>query len=213
MALWKWTGSSYDKAPWHSLSKGKLKAMIYGSGKSLNDANPSPDGYMRFTINHAYLKVEPHVFIAMDEDFMKADFMNKPFAKVFRGNHCEYLVDGETKAKEFPETYFADVIDGGLQSSIFYNRGIDTQFYFARKTLIVTIHLALYMGFKHIAFSGCDFGGEYFDKQYGVMTERENRTLNEEFEFMKWFVPTCKTMGITLENTSKISRLNELIKE
>ena len=209
MALWKWDGYEYLKAAWHSTETGNLKAMIYGTGESLKEADKTPKGFMRFCINHAYKEVEPHIFIGMDDPTkFGRELLEMPFRKVFRGAYASILVDG-IAAREYPETYFADV-QSDSRGTIFFNRGPDCNFFFSKKTMIVTLHLALYMGFKHIAFSGVDFGGDYFYNQ--KLTPMEVQTLNEEFEFMKWFAQYCVKAGITLENTSSKSRLKEIMK-
>jgi hypothetical protein len=209
MALWKWNGYEYLKAPLHSVSTGNLKAMLYGTGESLKEADKSPKGYMRFCINYAYKEVDPHYFIGMDDpNKFGRELMEMPFRKVFSGGYANIKVDG-IAAKEYPETYFAD-IQSDSRGSIFFNRGVDCNFFFSKKTMFVALHLIMYMGFKHIAFSGVDLGGDYFYNQ--KLNDAEKKTLEEEFIFMKWFAEACPKANVTLENTSKVSRLNEILK-
>ena len=213
IALWTWSGMNWSKCPWHAEDKGNLKAVIYGSGESLKEVDKFPKGYMRIVQNKAVSEVEPHIWIGMDEP--EADFgrelMESPFRKVFRGNYAGMLVDG-IPAKEYPETYFIDVKPQN-KSVVFGNRGLDCSFYWNKNTMQVTIHLALWMGFKTIAFAGVDLGGSYFDKRKLSKKRKANtdRLLKQQFEWMKWFVKACKRAGITLENMSENSRLKEII--
>lgn len=214
MALWTWTGTSWAKCPWHSLSKGNLKAVIYGSGESLKEVDKAPAGYMRIVQNWAVKEVEPHIWIGMDKpETFGRELMDTPFRKVFRGSYAGELVDG-IPAKEYPETYFIDVKQQD-RGAVFHNRGLDCQFYWNKNTMQVAIHLALWMGFKHLAFAGVDLRGNYVDGRELTAKEKADteRLLKEEFEWMKWF-KMCSGFGnIKLENMSGKGRLNEIIKE
>jgi hypothetical protein len=193
---------------------GNLKAVIYGSGKSLRNADKNPEGCMRIVQNWAFKEIEPHIWIGMDEpQTFGIELMNTPYRKVFRGNYAGLKVNG-IPAKEYPETYFIDVKPQD-RKSVFKNKGLDCQFYWNKNTMQVAIHLALWMGFKHLAFSGIDLKGHYHDGRK-LSPEKENemkRLLNEEFEWLKWFWMCAVYSGIKLENMSKNSRLNEIIKE
>jgi len=70
------------------------------------------------------------------------------------------------------------------------------------------------MGFKHIVFSGIDLQGiNYADGRKLTKAKQEEipRLLNQEFEWMKTFVESANKYGVKLENTSKTSRLKELM--
>jgi hypothetical protein len=211
MAIWTWSGLNWEKCPWHNLDKGNLKAMIYGCGPSLNTAPKTPEGYFRIVQNMGFKSVEPHVWLGMDDpDFWDQDFFNSPFRKVLRGSFGGAEAKGQP-VKDFPETYFIDV-KAQSRDSVFLNRGLDCQFYWNKNTMQVAIHLALYMGFKTIAFAGIDLQGDYFDKRELSDSKRAelNQLLKEEFTWLKWFAEVTEKTGITLENYSENSRLNEI---
>lgn len=212
MAIWKWTGVGYEKCPWFSTSTGSLKAMLYGSAMSLHDSDKAPNGYMRIVQNRSFKLVEPHIWIGMDEpSVFGKELLDTPYRKVFRGNHSQCLVNG-VKAREYPETYWMDVNDT-KRESIFFNRGLDCQFFWNKNTMQTALHMILWMGFKSIGFSGIDLGGKYFDdrKLTDQQIEETNLLLHQEFEFMRWFCEICNNQSISLSCFSKKSRLSELM--
>jgi len=213
MAIWTWTGTRYEKCPWHKTNISHLKAMIYGCGTSLNTANVAPSGYFRIVQNKAYERVVPHVWVGLDTpDIFSKEHTASAYRKVYRGNHGLELVDG-IPAREYPETYFADVVPLPKEE-IFTQKGLNCQFVWQKNTLTVAIQLAIYMGFKTIGFTGIDLQGDYFDNR--TLTDAEQKKIDmllaEEFEFMKWLCSAASLSGIALENHSPNSRLCEIMK-
>jgi hypothetical protein len=211
MALWTWVGTHYEKCPWYALSKGVLPAVLYGAGQSLNSADPIETGALRVVQNWAVKKVEPHIWIGMDDpNLFGKQYMDTPFRKVLRGSFADVRVDG-IPAKEYPETYFIDV-EVQDKAAIFFNRGLDCKFYWGKNTMSVALHMLLWMGFKHIIFSGIDLCGAYFDNKQmdAKLKEDTDRLLAEEFTFMTWFAAVAKQQGIKLVNRSDASRLKEI---
>jgi len=211
MALWTWVGTHYEKCPWYSLSKGMLPAVLYGAGQSLNTADIVEQGAFSVVQNWAVKKVEPHIWIGMDKpELFGKQHMDTPFRKIFRGSYADEKVAG-IPAKEYPETYFIDV-EPQDKSVLFFNRGLDCKFFWGKNTMTVALHLILWMGFKHIIFSGIDLCGDYFDNRIldDKLKLETDRLLLEELSFMKWFSNIANKQGILLENRSDISRLKEI---
>jgi len=214
MALWKWTGTNFEKCAWYSTNMHNLKAMIYGCASSLKEAPVNPKGYLRIVQNMGYKVIEPHIWIGMDEpEWFGPEFSEMPYRKVWRGNYAGNLV-ANIPAKEYPEMYFMDVVKQD-RHELFYRKGLDCQFVWVGNTMVAAIHLALWMGFKTIGFAGIDLQGMYFDDKDSTLTEQEKintkRLLEEEFEFMTWLVGCGRATGITFENYSKTSRLSEIM--
>jgi hypothetical protein len=211
MSLWKWTGTNFEKCPWHNTNN-RLKAVLYGSGTSLLYADKEPEGSVKFVQNRAHETVDPDIWIGMDlpENF-KDDLFDTPFRKIFRGNYANIKHNG-IPLKEYPETYFIDATSKKSED-IFFNRGLETQFYFPKHTMGTALHLILWMGFKHIVFSGIDLQGDYADKRKmsPEKADETKRLLDEEFLFMSWFIPAAINAGIKIENTSEKSRLKEIL--
>lgn len=211
MALWTWVGTNYEKCPWHALSKRAVPAVLYGAGASLNTANVVEKGALRIVQNWAVKRVEPHIWIGMDDpNVFGAEHMDTPFRKVFRGTFADTRVNG-IPAKEYPETYFIDVAPQD-RSVLFFNKGIDCKFFWGKNTMTVALHMLLWMGYKHIIFSGIDLCGTYFDNRTmdDKLKSETDRLLIEELDFMRWFADVAEQQGIILENRSDSSRLKEI---
>lgn len=211
MALWYWNGAAMSRADWHRLRRPE-RAVLYGAGESLNDADPAEKGAVRFVQNHAYKVVTPHYWVAMDKlEYFEPAAPRQQCMKVLRGPYCDETVDGQL-AKEYPDTYWADIASEG-RDMVWFERGAHTRFFWDAHTLGVALHLILYMGFRSIAFAGIDLRGEYFDRRE---VSPEDRALNErlwprELEFLSWFAGVAKTEGIELVNRSPGSRLEEIM--
>lgn len=207
MALWT-KNKQWEKCQWQADDK----AMIYGCGESVKDADTSPEGYTKIVQNYSHNIIQPDIWIGMDKpEAFGRKLLDTPYKKVFRGNYANMLVDG-IPACEFPETYWIDV-SKQKRASVLYNKGINCPFYWNQNTFQVAIHLALWMGFKTLAFAGIDLQGKYFDnrKLTKQQVARTELLLVEEFNWMKWFAECAKKLGITLENMSLTSRLTEII--
>ena len=214
MSIWKWKNNKYEKVQWFGKPRTE-KAVIYGSAMSLLDADKEPENAVKFVQNMAYKTVTPDIWVGMDlpEVFGK-ELLDTPFPKVLRCNYANEKCNG-IPAKEYPETYFMDVVPG-LKAELMFRLppSLGTIFYFNWNTMQVALHLILWMGFKHIVFSGIDLQGiGYADGRKLTKAKQEEipRLLNQEFEWMKTFVESANKYGVKLENTSETSRLKELM--
>ena len=211
MALWSWSGAEWDKALWHKLHRPD-RAVLYGCGPSLADADPIEKGAVRFVQNHAFRKVDPHIWIGMDKpDDFGADLLAVPCRKVFRGNYSMEPLAGKL-ARDFGDVYFADVAEMP-KSQIWFGRGPDIKFLWTKNTMTVALHMILWMGFREIVFSGIDLGGHYFDNREltGAQKAKLDQLFNEEYSFLQWFAETAKANDVRLINRSKTSRLADIM--
>jgi len=215
MALWTWNGADWEKAAWQRLSRPD-PCVIFGSAPSLDAADKDEKGCFRIVLNDAYKKVMPHLYVAMD----KPDYphlqgvLDLPCRKVYRGQYSECEGKGGRKAKEFGDVYFAD-IEPGEKGHVFYRRDRDAKFLWLNNTLTVSVHLAVWMGFKKIIFSGIDLTMGRFEGGTSAAAERQSLTAtlrDQEFAFLKWFAASAPAAGIEVVNRSETSRLREFIK-
>ena len=207
MALWGWNGAEYEKQPWHKLSR-PGRAVLYGCGSSLTEADVIEQGSVRFVQNHAFKKVEPHIWIGMDKpSFFGEELLDLPCRKIFRGPHAGERI-GDKLARDYGEVYWADISQTN-KSHIWFERGLDTRFLWTNNTMTVALHIILWMGFKEIVFSGIELGGEYFDdrKLSAADKDKIKKLFDLEFGFMTWFSCIAREQGIKLVNRSKTSRL------
>jgi len=211
MPLWTYTGVKFEKCPWQRISRPD-KAMLYGCGQSLLTA-PSTPNAVRFVQNHAHRIVTPHVWTALDKPEAFTDCLRKPgFPKVMRGNFSSDL-SGGIPARDWPDTYFADVAEGSFDLMFFGDSGIDAKFVWAKNTMATTLHIMLWMGFRDIVFAGVDLHGSYFDGRILTNEQEESqaRLHDQEFVWLKQFADCCRRRVIQLRTVDASSRLAEIM--
>ena len=206
MALWSWPNSQWVKVPlYRDAHSGK--ALIYGTGPSLATA-PTPPDRLRISLNFAFLKIEPHIAVAMDFPALFGDLVHRPFMKVFRGNYGVELVDGR-EARLYPGTFFADTdMKNRPHEAMFNHAGDDTVFIWTKTTLAVAVHLALWLGYRNLGFAGVDLSNNLVPGQPMTSTDQ---TLEQEYQWMRWFAKESKRRGIILGTYSQESRLTEIM--
>jgi len=226
MALWRWTPPPkphWVKCPWHKQGKWPrpARAVIYGSGQSLISA-PVPEDAFRIVFNRAWQVVEPHLWVGLDRpaifDSPNGHLSATTFPKVYRGFFSSYPAlpgDSTQLARDIPCAHFADTATGD-RDEIFANHGLDQTFLWTENTMHFAIQIALWMGFRDLAFAGIDLHGRYFSREIQQrLTLRQikasNQLLVEEFRWFKRFIPEANRRGIRISCLSPGSKLMELL--
>jgi hypothetical protein len=206
MGLWYWPDSHWVRVPLYR-DRHDGKALICGTGPSLATA-PQPADRLRISLNFAFLKVEPHIAVAMDFPVLLGDMVHRPFMKVFRGNYGDELVDNKA-AKLYPNTFFADTdMNNRPHEAMFDHASDTTMFIWTKTTLAVAVHLALWLGYRNLGFIGVDL---YNDLVPGQVSSSTDQTLECEYQWMRWFAKEAKCHGITLGTYSPNSRLTTVM--
>jgi hypothetical protein len=212
MPLWTHTGLKFEKCPWYRAGRPDT-AVIYGCGQSVHFQ--CPVNGTRFVQNHAHRVVTPHIWIALDKPADFQDALRKPgFPKILRASYHTEVVNG-LGIVEYPDTYFIDVQEKGLEGMFFGPSNIDTNFIWAKNTMATTLHLALWMGFRDLVLHGIDLQGAYFDGRALTpeQSESQKRLHQQEYEFLAQFGVLCRQRGIRVRCTSgdpAVSRLATL---
>jgi len=214
MALWTWNSTNWEKATWQRLARTE-PVVIYGCAPSLDTADKEEKGCFRIVQNEGYKKVEPHILVAMDAPEKFEETYTLPCKKVFRGDFNKARDSKGRMVKTYSEVYFAD-IGKGSPIDVFFRRDADTRFLWQNNTLTVSVHLAIWMGFRKIIFSGIDLSRERFSEGEKAVDKKQEdsraRLRDQEFAFLSWFAESAASVGIELVNRSETSRLKEIMK-
>lgn len=181
MALWYDCGKGFAKI---SFARADLGADAYlcCPGPSLakvEDSQLHVPGAMIFALNTAYPKIRPDVWIGMDRpECYDRRLWWESFIKICRGSFGGIQCEG-MPIRHCPSVYFADIATPKNFETIFLNRSHDVQFAWYNNTLLVALHILVWMGARKICLVGCDFGGDkdYYDDR--VLSD-ENRKRNRE---------------------------------
>jgi len=206
--MWKWQKGKWVTDNWQKMYLPGV-AVLYGAGPSLNTADLEEKGAVRFVQNNAVKKVKPHIWIGMDKaDFFGTAVFNSSYPKICRGPHSDDMLRGKP-LKQYRDVHFADTFEREFEH--IWNTRPDVKFVWTKKTLMTSIHIILWMGFREIYFSGIDLHGDYFDGAEIADRAENDRVRDEEFRWMKQFAEEAKNKGVTLINRSPSSRLTELM--
>ena len=206
--LWAWNEikNKWDTIEWKA-KQTPGTAIIVGSGLSVQKEVEYPPCSLKIVQNMAYQFVKPDIWIGMDKPKMFPQvFSTYDYPKICRGNMFDFEVM-DTKVKLIPETYFMSMKIIPRESIFSANI-----FSWTKNTLVPSVQLAIWMGYKKIAFHGVDLKGNYADGR--KLLAKTQKLLNQEYIWLKWLNGECKKKGIQLINLSgKDSRLSEFIDE
>lgn len=182
MALWYDCGRGLVKAI--GFARGELGADVYicCPGPSLANIDPESlrmPGAFVIGVNTAYPHIRPDVWVGMDTPgCYDPRLWWEPFPKIVRGSY-QYETCAGVPIRTLPNVFFADV-EQAYVTDLFRRRSHYANFVWNRNTFIVALHLAVWIGGRHIHFVGCDFGGaaDYHDDRVLPENQRDsNRQL------------------------------------
>lgn len=195
MALYNWWGAGWGKTSFAREDLG-ADAYLYCPGPSLSktvsDVNIHRPGAFSFAVNTAYPAVRPDVWVCIDvPECYDRRVWWEPFVKVCRGGHdYEEMACEGFPVKWCPNVYFAQMQKpDGDPLELFHARGHDIPFTWHRNTLVLALHVMVWMGARKIHFVGCDMGGEkdYHDERVLTKDQRESnlRLYETQVDFIK----------------------------
>lgn len=208
MALWYECGSGWVPVSW-ARSDLRLTALLCCPGPSLASVEDlRGPGRLVVALNTAYPRVRPDLWIGMDRPECYAESLwLEPFPKVVRQS------EAITK-RSSPMTFFPD-FENASPLAMFDRRGHDAKFVWCGNTLMVALHLLIWMGARRIQFVGCDFGGpsDYHDDRVLTPAQRQyNRRLyGQQVEDLCYLTPAAKVNGIEFVSGTEGSPINEFM--
>lgn len=169
---------------------------------------------MVVALTTAYPRIRPDIWVGLDGPACyDRNLPREAFTKFWRGGYQTMTADGTTLA-EWDRNYFVDLAKGGVED-IFTRRDHDAAFVWARHSLGVALHLAVWMGAKNITLVGCDLGGarDYWDDRVLTDVHRaHNRELyRQQVRFLRLFALHGEESGVTLTSATPDSPINEWI--
>lgn len=216
-----------------------MDAYVLSSGPSLKGENL--DLLKKFSvftvgINTTYPKFKPDMWVGMDyPKCFNENLWFETFPKVSRNVYCNHPIKegSEIMVKNCPNVYFATSDSKNTPNAteqVFSRRAHRSKFVWKNNTLVTTLHMLVWMGFKKIHLLGSDFGGEdYFDDSINARPfnhdptspkgkiSKEQRKKNEELwkqqiDFVKGFSAHGSTIiGLKVISCTKNSPINEFI--
>jgi hypothetical protein len=229
MPLWYYSGDEPNKV---SLQKDENNcvAFLCCGGPSMAQITPSYlNGPKRvvLALNNSYPFVTPDIWMGMDmPNCYHRDIFQQPFMKILRGGYSDMLCEGQSIKQNY-NMFYADVTKPKDKwkdkpnlptdvKDIFRLRHGDATFVWDKNTLVVAIHLLIWMGFQKIYFFGCDLDNsdkDYHDSRVLSVKQRKwNKTLYKHLlKLLKILTVTGKKYGIEFLSCSKDSKINDFM--
>jgi len=194
-------------------------AYLCAPGPSLKDVDTDKlrgRGRKIFGINTSYPHVKPDVWLGMDKiDCYDRNILYEPFIKIFRGPFFNDMSFDGKLVKDYPDTYWARIKEPEKGKTMFDYREHKTNFAWHKSTLMVGLHMMIWMGAKNIHLVGCDLGGDkdYFhDKTLNDEQRNYNRRLyKEQAKHLEGLVQEGKRRGVKFYSCTPKSPINKFM--
>jgi hypothetical protein len=218
MALFYDSGNGYKSI---TLAKNDMgcDAYLCCPGPSLKLINPDTikgKGRKVFSINTTYPFVKPDIWLGMDKiECYDRNILYEPFMKVFRGPLIPQMFFEGKSVTKFQDTYWLGIDKPEKNKSLFDYREASTRFVWHKSTLMVAIHMMVWMGAKNIYFIGCDMGGKE-DYYKGNILNDDQRKYNRnlyrlQVDHLKKIVEEGKKHGINFYSATPDSPINNFM--
>lgn len=218
MALYFDSGGEYKAITMAKEDMG-CDAYLCCPGPSLNliDSNTIKGrGRKVFGINTTYPYIKPDIWLGMDRiECYDRNILFEPFMKIFRGPLIPQMYfDGKSITK-YQDVYWLGIEKPKEGKTLFDYRDDLICFVWHKSTLMVTIHLMVWMGARNIYFIGCDMGGEkdYYNETVLTSQQKEyNRRLySTQVNHLRELTEIAKTHGINFYSATPNSPINEFM--
>ena len=194
-------------------------AYLCCPGPSLKLVNPETirgKGRKIFGINTSYPYIKPDVWMGMDKiDCYDRNILYEPFIKIFRGPFANDMMFNGKHVKDYPDVYWARIREPEKGKTMFDYREHKTYFAWHKSSLMVSIHMMIWMGAKNIYLAGCDLGGnqDYFhDKKLNDEQRKYNRRLyNSQAKHLESIVQEGRNRGIRFYSVTPNSPINKFM--
>ena len=220
MALWYDVGAGMNKISFAARTTDRT-AFLCASGPSLGQINAN---YLQgpnrtiFALNNAYPVVRPDVWLGMDDPTCYSrELFSEPFIKILRGGYQNRGIESGSISRGF-NTYYADCSKPKDRAELFKLRKHDVSFVWHGNTLMLAMHVIVWMGFNRIYLLGCDLdnskqayhGSVKLDisEKYRLETQR---LYDQIHEWIQWFAAEGQHHGIKTYSCSPNSRINEYL--
>lgn len=220
MALWYEVGAGMQKVSFASRTTDRT-AFLCASGPSLGQINPrylnGPNRTV-FALNNAYPVVRPDVWIGMDDPTCyNRELFSEPFMKILRGGYQNREIESGPVAQNF-NTFYADCTKPDDKSDLFKLRKHDVDFVWHHNTMMLALHIIVWMGFDKIYLFGVDLDNSKQAYHASVKPEnadnykQETQTLYDEIhDWLRWFSIEAQHHGIKTYSCSPDSRINSYL--
>lgn len=220
MALWYDVGAGMNKISFASRTTDRT-AFLCASGPSLGLINPSYlNGPNRtvFALNNAYPTIRPDVWLGMDDPTCYSrELFGEPFIKILRGGYQNRPIESGAITRNF-NTYYADCAPPKDRGELFNLRKHDVKFVWHGNTLMIAMHIIVWMGFNRIYLVGCDLDNSKQAYHSSVKADvsddylRETQRLYDQIhDWIQWFAAEGQHHGIKTYSCSPNSRINEYL--
>ena len=220
MALWYDVGAGLNKISFASRTTDRT-AFLCTSGPSLGQINTS---YLQgpnrtvFALNNAYPAVRPDVWIGMDDpSCYSRELFSEPFMKILRGGYQQREIESGSISQNF-NTYYADCTKPKDRGDLFQLRKHDVKFVWHGNTLMLAMHIIVWMGFNRIYLVGCDLDNSKqayhgsidlkVSEEYRLETQR---LYDQIHNWLQWFAAEGQHHGIKTYSCSPDSRINQYL--
>ena len=192
-------------------------AYLCCPGPSLKLINPNTikgKGRVVFGINTSYPYIKPDIWLGMDTiECYDRNILYEPFMKVFRAPFANSMEFGRKPVKEFPNVYWASVDEVKDGETMYNRRAHSSHFVWHKSTLMVAIHMMIWMGAKNIHLAGCDMGGKEDYYKGNILTD-EQRAYNKrlyrlQVNHLKEIVELGKRHGVNFYSITPDSPIND----
>ncbi len=194
-------------------------AYLCCPGPSLKDVDPKKlrgKGRKIFGINTTYPYVKPDVWLGMDSiDCYDRNILYEPFIKIFRGPFFDRMMFDGKPVKYYPDTYWAKIKEPESGKTMYNYREHKINFAWHKSTLMVAIHMMIWMGARNIYLLGCDLGGtkDYFhDKKLNDEQKKYNKRLyKSQSKHLEGIVQEGKSRGVKFYSCTPNSPINKFM--
>ena len=218
MALIYNCGNGFKKISFARKNMG-MDAYLCCPGPSLKNIDPNilrGKGRKIFSINTTYPFIKPDIWLGMDKiECYDRNLLHEPFIKIFRAPLEKELFWDDKRISEYPETYFATIKEPEKGKTMFNYREHDVPFVWHKSTLMVALHMMIWMGAKDIYLAGCDLGGntDYYD---GARLNDEQRSYNRrlyksQVKHLEELYKIGKKYNINLHSVTPNSPINDFM--
>ena len=195
-----------------------VDAYLYCPGPSLKEINPDlvkGKGRLVFSINTSYPYIKPDIWLGMDKiECYDRNILSEPFIKVFREPYWDMEFNG-TPLRYIYNTLWATVKEPEKGETMFNKRAHSSHFVWHKSTLMVAIHMMVWMGAKTIYLGGCDMGGKHDYYKGNILTKDQRnynkRLYNSQVNHLKQLVEIAKQQGITFKSITPNSPINDFM--
>lgn len=204
-----------------SFAKKEMNADAYlcCPGPSLNLIDPNTiNGLGRkvFAINTTYPYIKPDIWLGMDRiECYDRNILYEPFIKIFRAPLYHQLSYNGKPVSSYDNVFWMTIKEPEKDKTLFDYRGHGDNFVWHKSTLMVSIHLMVWMGATTIYFVGCDMGGSEDYYKGNILTQEQrnyNRRLyNVQVKHLNEIVLEGKNRGINFYSSTPNSPINEFM--